>query len=94
MQYVEALLAHAEDHDDEEDPNKLLREGVVALAMTLELLITKEPHRTSMPIQVRLRQPSVDINFPNQRTGEEGELNAGSRQEPKSDQGCGCCHIS
>ena len=46
LQYVEALLAHAEDHDDEEDPNKLLREGVVALAMTLELLLTKESYRT------------------------------------------------
>ena len=63
LQYVEALLAHAEDHDDEEDPNKLLREGVVALAMTLELLITKEPHRTfDANTGKRLRQPSVDIN--------------------------------
>lgn len=63
LQYVEALLAHAGDHDDEEDPNKLLHEGVVALVMTLELLITKESRRTfDAHTGKRLRQPSVNIN--------------------------------
>ncbi len=63
LQHVEALLAHAEDHDDEEDPNEILREGVAAVAMTIELLVNKEPHRTfDANTGKRLRQPSVDIN--------------------------------
>ena len=63
LQHVEALLAHAEDHDDEEDPNEILLEGVAAVAMTVELLINKEPYRTfDANTGKRLRQPSVDIN--------------------------------
>ena len=49
MQHVEALLAHAQDHDDDEDPEKLLRDAVAAVAMTIELLTSE-------------RQPSVDFN--------------------------------
>ena len=49
LQHVEALLAHAQDHDDDEDPEKLLRDAVAAVAMTIELLTSE-------------RQPSVDFN--------------------------------
>jgi len=62
LQYVEAMLAHAEDHDDTEDPNKLLRESVAALAMTVELLVRKEPPTFDSNTGKRLRQPSVDFN--------------------------------
>ncbi len=63
LQHVEALLAHAEDHDDDEDPNEILREGVAGVAMTVELLINKESYRTFDANTGRLlRQPSVNIN--------------------------------
>ena len=63
MQHVESLLAHAEDHDDEEDRNENLREGVAAVAMTVERLGSKEPYRTfNANTGRRVRQPSMDIN--------------------------------
>jgi len=56
LQHVEALLAHAGDHD------KMLREGVAAVAMTVELLVRKEPPTFDSNTGKRLRLPYVDFN--------------------------------
>ena len=67
----------------------------MALAMTVELLITKESYRTfDANTGKRLRQPSRRHQFPFEGTGEEGEAKMPAPPEPKSDQGCGCGHIS
>jgi hypothetical protein len=48
LQHVEALLAYAEDYDEGDDPDAILREAVAGVSMTVELLCNK-------------RKPKVDI---------------------------------